>query len=245
MHRGYWDLGAEGFSMAAHLAAAGFTSVIVDHVGVGESTRVEDASMYTSEHVADSDAAAARQIRDRLGATKAVGVGHSMGALFTVWQQARHKPYDGLVLLGFGVDGVHLDGALAHAAAAKARRAGFATDAEVAAGGTATSDLLLAGMDVPERAFGALRQTSSAMVPTDGIERLQRGAPELAAIDVPVLVANGERDITGDGDVLAGFPNAPDRSLFTLTGSGHNHNVAPNRHGLWDHIAQWAAARFT
>lgn len=144
-----------------------------------------------------------------------------MGALFAVWQQARHKPYDGLVLLGFGVDGVHLDHALEHATAAKARRAGFATDAEVGAGGTATSDLLLAGMDVPENAFAALRQTASAMVPTGGIERLRRGAPELATIDTP------------------------DRSLFTLSGSGHNHNVAPNRHGVWDHTAEWSAARFT
>jgi alpha-beta hydrolase superfamily lysophospholipase len=263
MARGYWDLqvageGDErGFSMAAHLADRGFVSILVDHLGAGESSPPPDATGWTSEEVADADAAAAAALLARVRAgtlapgldaipdARPVGVGHSMGALFTVWQQARQRPYDGLVLLGYGVDGVQLDHAMAYVEEARANRLAFATDEEIAGSGTSASDLLLAGMPVPAAAIAALRTTSSPMVPTDGIDRLRRGAPELAAIDVPVLVANGGRDITGDiGAVLDGFPSSTDRTVFELAGSGHNHNVAPNRHELWDEIASWAAARF-
>ena len=71
---------------------------------------------------------------------------------------------------------------------------------------------------------------------------LKCAAPDVKLIDVPVFVGYGERDITGNaratGDALA---SCPDISLFELPGSGHNHNVAPNRTDLWDRLGVWAS----
>ena len=65
-------------------------------------------------------------------------------------------------------------------------------------------------------------------------------APEMAAVDVPVFLGIGERDITGPAHAIpAAFPSAPEVLLYVLPGAGHNHNVAPNRELLWDRLATW------
>jgi pimeloyl-ACP methyl ester carboxylesterase len=70
---------------------------------------------------------------------------------------------------------------------------------------------------------------------------LKGNAEEVASIDVPVLVAVGERDITIDVRSTApSLRSCPDISLFVLAGAGHNHNIAANRRVLWDRLAGWA-----
>ena len=60
-------------------------------------------------------------------------------------------------------------------------------------------------------------------------------APELAAVDVPVFLGVGDRDITGEARRIPGqFPPAADITLYVLEESGHNHNVAPTRQVLWE-----------
>jgi pimeloyl-ACP methyl ester carboxylesterase len=110
-------------------------------------------------------------------------------------------------------------------------------------GSTARSDFLLAGMAVPEEGLAAMDRCASNMLAICGLgSMLKCTAPDVKLIDVPVFVGYGERDITGNaratGDALA---SCPDISLFELAGSGHNHNVAPNRTELWDRLAVWAS----
>src|SRR5437773_5974327 len=96
----------DGYDMAAHLAGAGHIAVLIDHPAVGDSDVPDDPWTLTCEVVADADVAAARVAIDGLRAgtlidglpalpdARAIGCGHSMGAMLVAYQQARHQPYD-------------------------------------------------------------------------------------------------------------------------------------------------------
>lgn len=67
-------------------------------------------------------------------------------------------------------------------------------------------------------------------------------ATEAAAIEVPVLVAMGERDIIPDLHAEAvAFPRSRDVSLYCQPAMAHMHNFAGNRTEFWDRIAAWVA----
>jgi alpha-beta hydrolase superfamily lysophospholipase len=260
--RGYWHIETASperlgnYSFAEHMTAWGYVVVTVDHLGVGESGRVDDPADYTSEAVADVDAYAVQRITARLGDGTAVdglrpiqqprrvAVGHSMGAIFSIWQQARHDAFDALVLLGWGASGLRIDELAEFTARSKENRRGWNTD-DAAPGGTATSDLLLAGMPVPLELYPVLEATGTDFVPLDGMERLHRGSDILASVTVPTFVGVGDRDImAGDPrEIPTALPACNDITLFVLPDAGHNHNVAPNRDELWDHVARWIEAR--
>jgi hypothetical protein len=56
-----------------------------------------------------------------------------------------------------------------------------------------------------------------------------------------VFLGLGEHDIAGaPHGIPAFFGGCPDLTLFILPGTGHNHNVAPDREVLWDRLATWA-----
>lgn len=102
------------FSFAQAMADRGFAVVMIDHLGVGDSSRPEDCFDLVPEVLADANAEAARAaiafIRNGLLGTgncspPVYGVGHSMGGMVTVLIQARHALYEGLVLLGYVANG--------------------------------------------------------------------------------------------------------------------------------------------
>lgn len=265
MSRRYFDLevpaGLGNYSMAAHLARKGLVAVTLDPPGVGESDAPDDGYALTPEAVADVDAAAMASLADGLAAgtlapglppigARSIGLGHSAGALLTVYQQARHATHDGLALLGFAGGGLpsHLtdaerrfanDPAGARGAVAELAAARFGEPLPM--GSTATSTLLVRGTP-PEAAMQAIAASASAMLTLVGLTSMIPGASaeEMTAIDVPVLVAVGEHDITGDPQrIPAQLPHG-EVTLFVLPGAGHNHNIAENREVLWDRVAEWA-----
>jgi fermentation-respiration switch protein FrsA (DUF1100 family) len=63
---------------------------------------------------------------------------------------------------------------------------------------------------------------------------------EMAAIDVPVLVAVGENDIVHEVERLPDhFSATPELTVFVLPGSGHNHVIADERQLLFDELGRW------
>src|SRR4029077_4535268 len=112
----YFDLHVSGFahySMAEHLASSGVISIALDHLGVGRSDRVEDIFLVTPQLASAVNDFAVRAVlkglRDRpWGGPELVtfGVGHSMGGMLATVQQARHRTFDGLIVLGHGGDGL-------------------------------------------------------------------------------------------------------------------------------------------
>jgi pimeloyl-ACP methyl ester carboxylesterase len=266
MSRRYYDVpvppGAGSYSMARHIAGRGYVVVTVDHIGVGDSSRPDDGYALTPPAVAAANVHAATELLDRVRAGRLagaprverpvpVGVGHSMGALLTVWQQARHRRYDAVCLLGFGAGG------LAQALSEDELR--YAGDAErfhtdlstlvrarwgdpLPVGTTATSPMLLAGMAVPDDVVAAMEQTTTTLLAPVGLTSMMPGSStnELQSIDVPVFLGVGSKDITGEPRrIAAAFTGASDITLFVLADAGHNHNVAPNRVQLWDRIVTW------
>jgi hypothetical protein len=64
---------------------------------------------------------------------------------------------------------------------------------------------------------------------------------EAAAIEVPVLVANGEVDVCPNPrSEPAAYVSSTDITTFVVPRSGHMHNFAGTRHLLWRRIESWA-----
>ncbi len=85
----------------------------------------------------------------------------------------------------------------------------------------------------------------SATVPACAVTMMTPGAvaPEAAAIDVPVLVACGERDVVPDpeGERVA-YPRSPEVRIIAVPRMAHMHNFAPTRDVLWRAIDEFALA---
>jgi pimeloyl-ACP methyl ester carboxylesterase len=117
----YFDFqvdGHSGYSMAEYLARLGSVVISLDHPGIGSSTPVDDIFALTPSLVAAAHALAVGDIAVRLeegllasdlgpvGVSKIVGLGHSMGGMIAVVQQARYSSFDALAMLGHGGDGL-------------------------------------------------------------------------------------------------------------------------------------------
>jgi pimeloyl-ACP methyl ester carboxylesterase len=80
--------------------------------------------------------------------------------------------------------------------------------------------------------------------PNGNPEQPPRGAVvahEAAQIDVPVLVAVGERDVSPDPWAEPGaYRSSTDITLYVAPAMAHAHNFAGTRELLWDRIAAWA-----
>ncbi len=251
MSRGYFDLqtpaSVGNFSMVRHLVDRGFVVVTLDSPGVGESDVPDDGYTLTPDVVADVNARAFDQVLERWPDAFRVGVGHSAGALLTVVQQARHRTYDALGLFGFGRGG-HEQFALTQQERDQAggivelTRQRFG-DPLPGGGSTSTSPFLLGGMEVPPEALDALGAVKTRLLGVVGLTSMIPGSvdAEMAAVDVPVFLGIGEHDIAGDPHVIPScFTGCNDFTLFVLPGTGHNHNVAPNRELLWERFVVWA-----
>lgn len=65
--------------------------------------------------------------------------------------------------------------------------------------------------------------------------------PEVARIDVPVLIAGGERDVMPDvRREPTAFINSDDVSVFIVPRMAHMHNFANTRQWLWQRVAEWS-----
>lgn len=92
---------------------------------------------------------------------------------------------------------------------------------------------------------GSLPYWRSASTPPCALQMVSPGtvAPEAAVIDVPVLVAVGERDVVPNPKMepLA-FQSANDISVFICPRMGHMHNFASTRTLFWSRIQHWGNA---
>ena len=64
---------------------------------------------------------------------------------------------------------------------------------------------------------------------------------EAAQIDVPVLIAAGERDVIPEPRAEpAAYRSSPDVTVTIVPQMSHMHNFASTRQQLWDRLAHWA-----
>jgi pimeloyl-ACP methyl ester carboxylesterase len=268
MRRGYFDLmvGEDtSYSFAEAMAAHGHVSVLIDSLGVGEGGRPLDGYELTPDVMADANERAVAHILNGLRrgdldpalppmtALKSIGVGHSMGALLTAVQQARHRSHVAVLLLGYSTRGM--------ADFNSAEENAYADDPA----GARANAVRLARIRHPEPYFEIVSNPTSREVFGRGADRPAvmalatvrekclatpslfsmipaSSAPDCAAVDVPVMLAIGDRDICGPPhEVPASFPASRDITLLVLAETGHTHFVFPSRQELFDRVARWAA----
>jgi hypothetical protein len=273
--RGYYTerLPGQATSQAAWHAARGWIVVAVDHLGTGGSSR-HDAAALTHARLAAAGAAADRAVVARLaegtlvpglppighegdGSPVRIGLGQSMGGSLTVVQQAHHRSFHGIAVLGYsavhthppvppGEDPVVIPWTLRgepslvlnrpEVGAADARRDGALPP------GLTWLNWQFYGDEVDPSTFGDTSRWTTDSYP--GIIRtlLTPGviAAEAAAVRGPVLVAVGERDVVPDlkAEVHA-YRSTSLIDLFVCPRMAHMHNFAPTAPLLWERLHSW------
>jgi hypothetical protein len=113
--------GLQGYSMAEHLAARGHIVIVPDQYGIGESARPANPVRAGRDIAAAANAAAMRVAFTRLAEGTLdpripacrdfvkVGIGHSLGAMVVLGDQAKFGTYDLVAPLGCTTHGPHLD----------------------------------------------------------------------------------------------------------------------------------------
>ncbi|HQR03030.1 MAG: alpha/beta fold hydrolase [Proteobacteria bacterium] len=273
MNRRYYDLSTangsddESFSFARQMAARGFIVATVDHLGIGDSDGPADLYLLTSEAVAAANHHAVRQIRQELRegrldpglppcvALFCIGVGHSMGGLLTVIQQAHHDSHHAVALLGFGTRGLP-EVLTAEERALAADRSRWPADLpglartrfeappppRAAEGEDKANRDWYYGAGADPRGVQAIKPARDRMLPVPAMHSLMPDNvwPEAGQIRVPVFLAVGDRDITGPAhQIPAAFAGSPDLTLQVLPATGHSHFLFPSRTRLYERFAAW------
>jgi len=258
--RRYFDLPETGYSEAEYHNRRGTVVVVLDHLGVGESS-VPPFEVTTMEVVAAANNAAVISILDSLrngmlapgvrslDPACVIGAGQSMGGHILAGMQAYHRTFDGVAMLGSSMvctsmpsrpdgpqvvvpEGTPPDEAAALIAQETDWRYAFFYE------------------DVPESFVEAdfagghpVRETApiwgSTTFPGLAAALVLPGvvASEAASIDVPVLVGMGERDVCQEPHAeLAAFKNATDIAAIVVPRMAHMHNFAGTRRRMWDRI---------
>lgn len=270
MKRQYFDLRVDGdasYSFVEQMARRGFISVLVDPLGVGESSRPADSYALTAELLAQANASATKVALDKIRNGRAInnmeaipqvtsaGIGHSMGALLTIVQQAAHRQHAGIGVLGFSTRGLPeylvgearelaKDPAAARRDVVRLARATFREDYPWL-GRTAEGSTLYAGGRAEAPGVEAIKAARENLLPVTAFQSMLPGnvAPEAARIDVPVLVALGEHDMAGPPlEAPKAFTASPAVTFKLLPGAGHSHFLFGSRVELFDALAHWAGS---
>ncbi len=266
MTRRFFDLQADGdnsYSFAEQMAERGFIVVVSDHPGVGESSGPADLFLLSPDILARAHATAVEKILEILKAGKAdptlpvlsdpvsIGVGHSMGAMLSVFQQAHYRQHKALVLLGYGVRG--LPEMLTEEGY---RLAGDRTAIDRSLERLAR--LHFGGVPPPEMPPELRKKISGARAEPKGVEAMKRAygellptcvyfslipqshVQELKRIDVPVFLGNGDFDFVGPPhELLANFPASSDITLIVLKECNHSLFMFPSRFKLFERLRHW------
>ena len=262
MTRRYFDLlvpnsDDDSFSFARQMARRGFIVVLIDSLGVGESTRPADGYALTADLVAQANAqatdAALDRLRERHPDLRSIGVGHSMGALLTVVQQARYAQHAAIAVLGFSTRGLP-EYLSAEAKALVADREALLREVPRLAkamfrepypsiGRTSDGSQLYAGLHAEAAGVQAIKPAREKLLPVPAFHSMLPGnvAPEAAAVEVPVFVGLGELDIAGPpADAPKAFTASQNVQLKVWPKTGHSHFIFAGRAALYDDLAAWA-----
>lgn len=265
--KAYWHLEVprshpDTYSFALYMARRGFVVVAIDHLGVGESASPE-GTLLTMQVMATANAAATRQVRQRLqdgtlaGITVGqeplvVGVGHSMGSFLLLTQQAAHRSFHAAALLGYTNGALHLAGMERRLAESQGLEGGSfyqlmeqmyrAAERGYVLMDRAIARSLFYADDVPPSVIAADEALASVFPVgiTRDLNSPQAMLEKAARVDIPLFLGNGDLDISADFRAEPGtYPNVRDLTLFQLAESAHCHNVSSSRHILWDRLARW------
>lgn len=244
--------GRIGYSMAEDLACRGHLVVLIDHLGVGESSRTPIQMRVTRQVAAQAAHAAVEQVFASLRTGdlapglppwpdfRSVGGGHSMGAMQVISQQAEHRSFDCVAIMGYT------------AAGASATIRGVVRSADPGDLDFGEADYrmidrnsrrwLFHAPDVPDDVIAADEALNVEVPHVLHMQARQTGIvrDDAARIGVPVFICLAENDISPDPQAEpALYPHSPEVVLQILPNSGHCHCFASTRKLMWDAIDAW------
>jgi hypothetical protein len=218
--------GLPGYSQAGYHVGRGAVFVSIDHLGVGDSSQPDPDGLRFEHLAAAAHAAATEimaMVREgrispgypAIPEFVTVGIGQSMGGCMTVVQQGLHRTYDAIGVLGFSaIHTAYPDRESAgtvplpvpsRGASIRAEELEFVpfTEAQIRYAfhyddvPAAFAEPDLAAYMAPSRG-DSQTPWGSATCPTCAMTMMSEGAisQEAAAIDVPVFLATGERDVS-------------------------------------------------
>ncbi|MES0872856.1 alpha/beta hydrolase [Sinimarinibacterium thermocellulolyticum] len=264
--------GDDSFSFAAQMSARGFIVAALDHLGLGDSSKPRDGWQLSAEVLVQANIDATAELLARvhqgrlhpdlpaLSGLRSIGVGHSMGAMLTILQQHAARQHAAVVLLGFSTRGLpeYAPPAVKDVADPLAVRPQLATIAKTmfgqpyplihgqGAGNERGSNAELFGSKKADpRGIAALKAATDCLLPIPAAMSMMPGnvAPEAAALDVPVFLGIGERDMVGPAHrVPAAFTGSHDLTLYILPEAGHSHFLFPARTRLFNRLSAWLRA---
>jgi pimeloyl-ACP methyl ester carboxylesterase len=255
--RRYFDLQLDGhgaggsYSQGEHHAARGLIVVACDHLGCGES---DGTPGLTLARIVSANAATVAEMRRRLADGKAapglapirdplaIGIGQSMGGCFTIAAQSRHRCFDAVAILGYSAHHTVVPVPPGVAAGTFSldvvRYAWHWDDVPAAIVDRDVTGYLEPQGDTPPPPWRSLT------VPEIAVDLIEPGyvSADAAAIDVPVFVAAGERDVVPDLHAEStAYRRARDVTLYRQPRAAHMHNFAGTRALLWERLASWYA----
>jgi alpha-beta hydrolase superfamily lysophospholipase len=268
--RGYFDIRHfAGYSQAEHHVDEGFVFVACDHLGIADSSPVDPHELSIERLAAANHATATtvvQQLRDGsladavppIDVTHVVGIGQSMGGALLVVQQARHRTFAAVGILGYGLRssfavadgsripfeapprGADLRGRTLEPPADES----FHTQVLRYSFHAAEEDPALVEVDMGGFApdgSGELPRWRAPSLPPCAITMMGDGAlaPEAAAIDVPVLIGCGAIDLLTDPRrEPEWYCSTGDIRLTIVDRMAHMHNFAPTRARLWRSVTE-------
>ena len=259
-----------GYSQAEYHASRGWVFAAVDHLGVGNSSLLDPSILTIEVLAAANAAATKHIVSTLRAGTLGsgaialqqdpyvIGVGQSMGGCVSIVSQASHHAFDALAVLGYSASHTVLpspEGGVRVTPIARGRTDDDAITSEAAEIGDVhvfawsfhyddvdpdiyTEDLR---GGYPFRTEG-VPAWGSATIPPAAASMLAPAvvAGEAAAVDVPVFIGVGERDVCPDpwSEPLS-YSATQQISLCVVDRMAHMHNFASTRQVLWERLHRW------
>src|SRR5215208_3780110 len=106
----YWDvpdINGHEYSFARHMAEQKYAVLAIDQLGAGESSRPADGDFLTLDQTASAIHQVITQLRAGTGGVgyafqRVVTVGHSLGSINAVYEQATYHDADAVITTGLG-----------------------------------------------------------------------------------------------------------------------------------------------
>jgi pimeloyl-ACP methyl ester carboxylesterase len=243
-----------GYSMADYLADSGFAFVACDPLGVGDSSRpsaelLTFAMMAAANNIAVADLLAMLGRGDLAGpplspTAKCIGVGHSSGGGIVTVQQANHRSFDGLAVLGHSA--IKPQWPKPPAALRDIPQPSPERDSQgyVIKPRTPLQLWNFFLDDVPREVIAADADFVAPLPPCyleeDGGMYGGGTSKYASGVDVPVFLSFAERDAAVSPHLEPTcYPRSPDVTLFLQPRAAHCGNFASSRQLLFSRLGAW------
>ncbi|MEZ5749356.1 MAG: alpha/beta fold hydrolase [Caenibius sp.] len=227
----------ESYSFARFFAAHGKAVLLIDMLGMGQSSTPEPESRLNRELIAAAHANALQQVMERLGRpVNLTGIGHSMGAMMIVTQAAAHPVFRRLIVMGWSNEPMQLGDT-----DVSSLQEGLIPSGYIRSPAGALRKLCY-WPDVPQSVIEAIEARASATPACLGRAALTSGIvhADSASIAIPVLLVQSAVDTSPAPDKEPGyFAAAPSVELHRLEEAAHCQNFAGTRQSHWQRLNAW------